>query len=89
MKDTFLPPPGPAVLCDWLCCGRCVLLYPNGNQPDRQGYVSLYLYRWDKQTEPVAATFRFSLLNSAREKSFTVDVAEKKEKDKNIDIIIL
>jgi len=56
----------------------CVLLYPNGNQPDRQGYVSLYLYRWDKQTEPVAATFRFSLLNSAREKSFTVDVAEKK-----------
>ena len=23
----------------------CVLLYPNGNQPERQGYVSLYLYR--------------------------------------------
>ena len=56
----------------------CVLLYPNGNQPERQGFVSLYLYRWDKQPEPVAATFKFSLLNSANEKSFVVDVSEKK-----------
>lgn len=56
----------------------CVLLYPNGNQPERQGFVSLYLYRWDKQTEPVAATFKFSLLNSSSEKSFVVDVSEKK-----------
>jgi len=56
----------------------CVLLYPNGNQPERQGFVSLYLYRWDKQVEPVAATFKFSLLNSASEKSFVVDVSEKK-----------
>ena len=24
----------------------CVLLYPNGNQPERAGFVSLYLYRW-------------------------------------------
>lgn len=56
----------------------CVLLYPNGNQPERAGFVSLYLYRWDKQIEPVAATFKFSLLNTAMEKSFVVDVAEKK-----------
>ena len=28
--------------------------------------------------EPVAATFKFSLLNSASEKSFVVDVSEKK-----------
>ena len=28
--------------------------------------------------EPVAATFKFSLLNTASEKSFVVDVAEKK-----------
>jgi len=56
----------------------CVLLYPNGNQPERQGFVSLYLYRWDKQVEPVAATFKFSLLNSSGEKSFVVDVSEKK-----------
>lgn len=56
----------------------CVLLYPNGNQPERQGFVSLYLYRWDKQPEPVAATFKFSLLNSNNEKSFVVDVSEKK-----------
>merc|ERR1712038_667077 len=33
---------------------------------------------WDKRPEPVAATFKFSLLNSAGEKSFVVDVAEKK-----------
>ena len=56
----------------------CVLLYPNGNQPERQGFVSLYLYRWDKQPDPVAATFKFSLLNSNNEKSFLVDVSEKK-----------
>ena len=35
-------------------------------------------FRWDKQIEPVAATFKFSLLNTALEKSFVVDVAEKK-----------
>ena len=37
-----------------------------------------WYYRWDKQVEPVAATFKFSLLNSASEKSFVVDVSEKK-----------
>lgn len=56
----------------------CLLLYPNGNQEDREGFVSLYLYRWDKQTTPVPATFTFAILNSLREKSFVVDVNEKK-----------
>jgi len=56
----------------------CLLLYPNGNQEDREGYVSLYLYRWDKQSTPVPATFTFSLLNAFREKAFVVDVNEKK-----------
>jgi len=56
----------------------CLLLYPNGNQEDREGFVSLYLYRWDKQTTPVPATFTFALQNSCAEKSFVVDVNEKK-----------
>jgi len=56
----------------------CLLLYPNGNQEDREGFVSLYLYRWDKQTTPVPATFTFALLNSFSEKAFVVDVNEKK-----------
>lgn len=56
----------------------CLLLYPNGNQEDREGFVSLYLYRWDKQTTPVPATFTFALLNSYSEKAFVVDVNEKK-----------
>jgi len=56
----------------------CLLLYPNGNQEDREGFVSLYLYRWDKQTTPVPATFTFAILNSLCEKSFVVDVHEKK-----------
>lgn len=56
----------------------CLLLYPNGNQEDREGFVSLYLYRWDKQSTPVPATFTFALLNSYREKAFVVDVNEKK-----------
>jgi len=56
----------------------CLLLYPNGNQEDREGFVSLYLYRWDKQTTPVPATFTFAILNSLAQKSFVVDVNEKK-----------
>lgn len=56
----------------------CLLLYPNGNQEDREGFVSLYLYRWDKQATPVPATFTFSLLNTASEKCFVVDVNERK-----------
>lgn len=56
----------------------CLLIYPNGNQEDRQGFVSLYLYRWDKQPTPVPATFTFSLINSHKEKAFIVDVNEKK-----------
>jgi len=56
----------------------CLLLYPNGNQEDREGFVSLYLYRWDKQTTPVPATFTFAILNSLEQKSFVVDVNEKK-----------
>lgn len=56
----------------------CLLLYPNGNQEDREGFVSLYLYRWDKQTTPVPATFTFAILNSVSEKSFVVDVNERK-----------
>jgi len=56
----------------------CLLLYPNGNQEDREGFVSLYLYRWDKQAAPVPATFTFALLNTSSEKSFLVDVNEKK-----------
>lgn len=56
----------------------CLLLYPNGNQEDREGFVSLYLYRWDKQTQAVPATFTFAILNSLSEKSFVVDVNEKK-----------
>jgi len=56
----------------------CLLLYPNGNQEDREGFVSLYLYRWDKQSTPVPATFTFAILNSLSEKSFVVDVNEKK-----------
>ena len=56
----------------------CLLLYPNGNQEDREGYVSLYLYRWDKQQTPVPATFTFAIINAYKEKSFVVDVSEKK-----------
>ena len=41
-------------------------------------HCTVVCFRWDKQPEPVAATFKFSLLNSAGEKSFVVDVAEKK-----------
>jgi hypothetical protein len=36
------------------------------------------MYRWDKQPVPVAATFTFSILNSYSEKSFVVDVNEKR-----------
>ncbi|XP_023340387.1 protein roadkill [Eurytemora carolleeae] len=56
----------------------CLLLYPNGNQEDREGFVSLYLYRWDKQLTPVPATFTFAILNSYQEKAFVVDVNERK-----------
>jgi hypothetical protein len=36
------------------------------------------VYRWDKQPVPVPATFTFSILNSFSEKSFVVDVNEKR-----------